>query len=148
MRRIPRYRKKKNRLLKVCYVPATSARLSRLLFSFFVWLLTVLKKQTRQAGHAIKQSILLRCLWTDQITVFITVIEACGSSFTIQQSSCSKGISETNLKLQIPCSKCMHWPVTSQADACTSQADACMHCIYCPLCHRPMHAVTAWALLF
>jgi hypothetical protein len=27
--------------------------------------LTVLMKQTRQAGHAVKQSILLRCLWNE-----------------------------------------------------------------------------------
>jgi hypothetical protein len=60
---------------------------------------------------------------------------------TTLQSSWSKGISETNLKLQIPCSKCMQqpcdWPVMSQADACThcmhcpmiSQADACSYCM-------------------
>jgi hypothetical protein len=42
----------------------------------------------------------------------------------------------------------MHRPVTSQANACTSQAYACMYCMHCPWCHRPMHAVTAWALLF
>ncbi len=51
----------------------------------------------------------------------------------IFQSSWSKGISETNLKLLIPCSKCMHQPVTSQADACTSQAYACMYCMHCPM---------------
>jgi hypothetical protein len=27
----------------------------------------------------------------------------------------------------------MHWPVTSQADACTSQAYACMYCMHCPM---------------
>jgi hypothetical protein len=58
-----RYRKMKNRLLKVCYVPATSTGLPRLLFSsFFMRPLTVVMKQTRQAGCAIKQSILLKCL--------------------------------------------------------------------------------------
>jgi len=46
-----------NRLLKVCYVPATSAGLPRL------FLLGPLMKQTRQAVRAIKQSVLLRCLW-------------------------------------------------------------------------------------
>ncbi len=50
-----------NRLLKVCYVPATSVCLPRLLF--LLWPLTVLMKQTSQAVHAVKQSILLRCLW-------------------------------------------------------------------------------------
>jgi hypothetical protein len=53
-----------NRLLKVCYVPTTSASLSRLLFLFFLqWPLTVLMKQTRQAVHAFKQPSLLICLW-------------------------------------------------------------------------------------
>jgi hypothetical protein len=59
----PYLSKVQNRLLKVCYVPATSTSLSRLLFlSFLQWPLTVLMKQTMQAVHAIKQSILLRCL--------------------------------------------------------------------------------------
>jgi hypothetical protein len=53
-----------NRMLKVCYVPATSTGLPRVsfFFSFFVLLLqplTVLMKQTRQAVRAIKRSILL-----------------------------------------------------------------------------------------
>ncbi len=51
-----------NRLLKVCYVPATSAGLPRVSFFFsFLFLLlqplTVLMKQTRQAVSAVKQSI-------------------------------------------------------------------------------------------
>jgi hypothetical protein len=50
-----KYQKSKNRLLKVCNVPATSAGLSRLLF--LQWPLTVLMKQTRQAVHAFTQSI-------------------------------------------------------------------------------------------
>jgi hypothetical protein len=49
-----------NRLLKVCCVPTTSASLQRLLFCCCGH---VLMKQTRQAVCAIKQSILLRCLW-------------------------------------------------------------------------------------
>ena len=52
----------KNRLLKVCYVPATSASLPRLLF--LLRPLTVLMKQTRQAVCILNQSILLRCLRT------------------------------------------------------------------------------------
>ncbi len=51
-----------NRLLNVCYVPATSAGLPRVSFSFLFLLLrplTVLMKQTRQAVCAIKQSIFL-----------------------------------------------------------------------------------------
>ncbi len=56
----PQISKDKNRLLKVCCVPATSASLPRL---FLLRPLTVLMKQTRQAVRAIKQSILLGCLW-------------------------------------------------------------------------------------
>ncbi len=53
-----------NRLLKVCYVPATSAGLPRISFFFsFLFLLlrplTVIMKQTRQAARTIKQSIFL-----------------------------------------------------------------------------------------
>jgi hypothetical protein len=44
------YRKAKNRLLKFCYVPATSAAQNRLLFFFFLLrLFTVLMNQARQA---------------------------------------------------------------------------------------------------
>jgi hypothetical protein len=58
-----------NRLLKVCYVPATSAGLSRLSFFFYFLLrpFTVPMKQTRQAVCAIWQSILLwlvNCLFS------------------------------------------------------------------------------------
>jgi hypothetical protein len=57
-----RYRKFQNRLLKACCVPATSTGLPRVSFYFhFIFLLqwpfTVLIKQTRQAVHAVKQSI-------------------------------------------------------------------------------------------
>jgi len=53
-----------NRLLKVCYVPATRASLPRVSFFFsFLFLLLqpliVLMKQTRQAVCAVKQSIFL-----------------------------------------------------------------------------------------
>jgi hypothetical protein len=54
--------KRKYRFLMVCYVPATSATF----FFFFHFLLpplAVLMRQTRQAVHAINQSIFLRCLW-------------------------------------------------------------------------------------
>jgi hypothetical protein len=55
-----RYRKTKNRLLKFCYAPATSAADNRLLFFLFLLCpFTVLMKQTRQAVRAIKQSIFL-----------------------------------------------------------------------------------------
>jgi hypothetical protein len=53
-----------NRLLKVCYVLATSPAIPRVIFFFsFLFLLlgplTVLMKQTRQAAHAVKQSMFL-----------------------------------------------------------------------------------------
>jgi hypothetical protein len=49
--------RRKNRLLKFCYVPTTSAAHNRLLFLLRPF--TVLMKQTRQAVCAIKQSIFL-----------------------------------------------------------------------------------------
>jgi hypothetical protein len=39
-----------NRLLKVCYVPATNPSLSRLLFLFLQWPLTVLTNEANKAG--------------------------------------------------------------------------------------------------
>ncbi len=52
--------RRKHRLLKFCYVPATSAAHYRLLFfSFLLQLFTVLMKQTRQEVRAVKQSIFL-----------------------------------------------------------------------------------------
>jgi len=63
-----RYRKSQNRLLKVCFVPATSAGLPRVSFFFsflflLQWPFTVLIKQTRQAVRAVKQPIyILRIL--------------------------------------------------------------------------------------
>ncbi len=51
-----------NWLLKVCYVPATSAGLPRVSFFFSFLLLqplTVIMKQARQAVHAVKESIFL-----------------------------------------------------------------------------------------
>jgi len=54
-----RYRKAKNRLLKFCYVPATSAAQNRLLFYF----LAAAVYSTTEANKAsLKQSIILRCL--------------------------------------------------------------------------------------
>ncbi len=58
---------KEYRLLKFCYVPATSATSSKAFLASFLFFLlrplTVLMKQTRQVLCTIKQSILLRCLW-------------------------------------------------------------------------------------
>ncbi len=68
-----------NRLLKVCYVPTTSAGLSRLLFLW--WPLTVLMKQTRQAVRTFKQSILLRFLWQH---VAVLALAPLGSTTNIE----------------------------------------------------------------
>jgi hypothetical protein len=53
---------RKNRLLKVCYVPTTTATFLAFFLFFLLWPLTELMKQTRQAVRVLKQSILLRCL--------------------------------------------------------------------------------------
>ncbi len=53
------YLKSLNRLLKVCYVLATSAVLIAFFSSFLLQPLTVLMKQTRQLVRAVKQSIYL-----------------------------------------------------------------------------------------
>ncbi len=60
--------RRKKRLLKFCYVPATSAAHNRLLF--FLFLLrpfAVLMKQTRQAVCAVKQSIFLDVYGKNQV---------------------------------------------------------------------------------
>jgi hypothetical protein len=54
-----RYQKSLSRLLKVCYVPATSAILVAYFSSFLLRPLTVLMKQTRQPVCTVKQSIYL-----------------------------------------------------------------------------------------
>ncbi len=54
-----RYRKSLCRLHKVCYVPANGAVLIAFFSSLLLRPLTVLMKQTRQAVHAVKQSIYL-----------------------------------------------------------------------------------------
>ncbi len=55
-----RYQNKKNRLLKVCYVPATTAASFKAFFLFIILQpFTVLMRHTRQAVRAIKQFISL-----------------------------------------------------------------------------------------
>ncbi len=51
-----------------------------------------------------------------------------------QQSSWSNGMSETKLKLQIPCSECMQQPCDHLM---MSQSDACSKCMQQP-CYSPM----------
>ncbi len=71
----------------------------------------------------------------------------CWFTQTHEQSSWSKGIPETNLKLYIPCSECMQqWcdqPITGR---CLNHRQT--HACIAPWCHRPMHADTAWVLRF
>ncbi len=63
----------KNRLLKFCYVPATSAAHNRLLF-FFLLPFTVLMKQARQVVRAVKQSIFLDVYGREQCLIKIVVL--------------------------------------------------------------------------
>jgi hypothetical protein len=77
LQRIPicaahRYRKAKNRLLKFCYVPATSAAQNRLLFYFFA---AAVYSTTEANKASLKQSIILRCLWcsSNKFYYFLTL---------------------------------------------------------------------------
>jgi hypothetical protein len=54
--------KRKYRLLKVYYVPATRSKFLAYFLSFLLWPLTLLMRQTKQAVCTINQSIFLRCL--------------------------------------------------------------------------------------
>jgi hypothetical protein len=63
--------KRKYRLLKVCYVPATSSTFK----AFLLWPLTVLTRQTRLAVRALNQSIFLRCLWLPPEAVFLVMCD-------------------------------------------------------------------------
>ncbi len=71
----------KNRLLKVCYVSATSTGLQRLLF--LLQPLMILMKQTRQAVYTIKQSVLLRCLGSQILSICYFLLN---KSFKTQQT--------------------------------------------------------------
>ncbi len=68
---IHRYRKSKIDCLRfvMCSLLARSFKAS-----FLWWPLTVLMKQKRQAVHAFKQSILLRCLWQYHTTIVHTLL--------------------------------------------------------------------------
>jgi len=71
-------------LLKFCYVPATSTTSSKALLAFFIfwlWPITVLKRQPRQAVHAVDQSIFLRCLWIGYKTLFKAAMETSNCPF-------------------------------------------------------------------
>ncbi len=50
---------RKNRLLKVCYVPATSATLS----FFLAVAINSTNEANKKCVRAVKPSMLLRCLW-------------------------------------------------------------------------------------
>ncbi len=70
----------------------------------------------------------LLCLW-----VLLKYLESQTADEFLSCLCWSKGISETKSNQQSPCSKCMHQPVTPQADTCTSQAYACMYCMHGPM---------------
>jgi hypothetical protein len=72
-----RYRKAKNRLLKSCYVPATSAAQNRLLFYFFA---AAVYSTTEANKASLKQSIILRCLWCQYNKC--RYAECCGTLFS------------------------------------------------------------------
>ncbi len=59
MPNLHRYQKSLNRLLKVCYVPATTPVLIAFFSSFLLRPLTVLMKQTIQLVFVVKQSFYL-----------------------------------------------------------------------------------------
>ncbi len=66
---------RKNRLLKVWYVPTTSTTFLAFFPFFLLWPLTVLMKQTRQVVCAVKQSIFLKCLWSGHSRSLLTFLE-------------------------------------------------------------------------
>ncbi len=95
-----------NRLLKVCYVPATSASLPRvsLFFSFLFLLLQpliVLMKQTRW----LKQSIFFICLWS-MVTIIIYLLSSILHIYDPKTSKKERLINET---YYLPCLSCWHW---------------------------------------
>ncbi len=58
-----RYRKAKIDCLSFVMCPLLAQPIIAFFSFFLLWPFTVLMKQTRQAVHAIKQSIILSCLW-------------------------------------------------------------------------------------
>jgi hypothetical protein len=66
--------KRKYRLLKVCYVPATSTAFLVFFSLLLLWPLTLLIRQTRQAVRAINQSIFLDVYGKDNIGVEDTIV--------------------------------------------------------------------------
>jgi hypothetical protein len=59
-----RYKKYLNRLLKVCYVPATSAILIAFCSSFFAVAINSTNESNKAAGMRHLAVYLLRCLWS------------------------------------------------------------------------------------
>ncbi len=83
---------------------------------------------------------------TDYVLAFATLCSA--TQIGLLKVAGGNSISEMKSKQQSPCSNCMHQPVTSWGNACST----CMHklrdaCISL-WCHRLMHALTAWDLKF
>ncbi len=69
--------KRKYGWLKVCYVPPTNTTFLAFFLSFLLRPLTVLIRQTRQAEHAINQSIFLRYLWYVHKHLLICLLGGC-----------------------------------------------------------------------
>jgi hypothetical protein len=91
-------------------VPATSAGLSRRLFLFLGWPLTVLMKKTRQAICTFKQSILLRCIWLS-LKGLASLINFCD----YQQKANYCIAAPTDGGKFLPCSQMLARPDKSQA---------------------------------
>jgi hypothetical protein len=66
--------KRNNGMLKVCYVPATSATFLAYFLFFLMWQLTVLMKLTMQAVHAVEESIFLRCMVKSEFVKFLSLM--------------------------------------------------------------------------
>jgi hypothetical protein len=106
--------KSKDRLPKICNVPATSSGPPRLLF--LLQKLTVLMRQTKQAVCAIKQSILLRCLWFG-LTYLISMDSTCiidvyGLDFIISHPCIQLilfGVSQLDSLISFFCVMSMGW---------------------------------------
>jgi hypothetical protein len=72
----------------------------------------------------------------------LSFLDVYGSTIFDGQSNWSKGIFKINLKLKIPCSKCMQQPCDWSM---MSQANVCTYNMLCPIMSK---ADNAWALLF
>ncbi len=85
-----------------CYVPATSAAHNRLLFfSFLLQPFTVLMKQTRQAIHAVKQSIFLDVYAQHSGSIVVVVYAECYFQTKVLKLSVEAPYNQHNLLKEI-----------------------------------------------